>query len=195
MKEAFMRRMAFAGGALYVAVSPAAYAHTGLGEGALAGILHPLLGWDHVLAMLAVGAWSSMLVHRARWLVPAVFAAVLVLAAQFSVNGIHLPLLEAGIAASLLLAGLLVGARAHVGTAAAAVVVGMFAVVHGLTHAAEMPALASPWPFTFGLSLSTLGLQAAGMAFGYALAPTRAGMPVAGAVLLSSGGYGMAALL
>ena len=34
------------------------------------GVLHPLLGADHVLAMLAVGLWAAQLGGRALWAVP-----------------------------------------------------------------------------------------------------------------------------
>jgi len=38
-----------------------AFAHPGHGQGLLAGMAHPWLGLDHMMAMLAVGMWASQL--------------------------------------------------------------------------------------------------------------------------------------
>jgi urease accessory protein len=43
------------------------------------GFAHPLSGWDHLLAMTAVGLWASQLGGRARWFVPAAFVSVMAL--------------------------------------------------------------------------------------------------------------------
>jgi urease accessory protein len=44
-------------------MATAASAHTGeaAGSGFLTGFLHPILGWDHVAAMVAVGLWGAFL--------------------------------------------------------------------------------------------------------------------------------------
>ena len=43
-----------------------ALAHAG--HGVTSGFLHPFLGWDHLLAMLAVGAWGARGDHsRSSW--------------------------------------------------------------------------------------------------------------------------------
>jgi urease accessory protein len=44
-------------------VPEAANAHTGAGisGGFLSGFAHPILGWDHVVAMVAVGLWGAFL--------------------------------------------------------------------------------------------------------------------------------------
>ena len=52
----------------------AALAHPGDSDGAMAGLMHPLTGIDHILAMLAVGLWGAQLGGRAQWLLPASFA-------------------------------------------------------------------------------------------------------------------------
>lgn len=51
---------------------PLAQAHPGHGPaGFVTGFIHPLTGWDHLMAMLAVGLWASQLGGRARWALPA----------------------------------------------------------------------------------------------------------------------------
>lgn len=50
--------------AIAVSYSPLpALAHTGEGYGGgfIAGFTHPILGWDHVAAMVAVGLWGAFL--------------------------------------------------------------------------------------------------------------------------------------
>ena len=49
-----------------------ASAHTGAGVagGFASGFLHPVLGWDHVVAMVAVGLWGAFLGMPAIWLLP-----------------------------------------------------------------------------------------------------------------------------
>ena len=50
----------------------AALAHVEHGEagGLLTGLLHPLSGLDHVLAMVAVGLWGAQLGAPAIWVLP-----------------------------------------------------------------------------------------------------------------------------
>ena len=56
----------------------AARAHTGAGgtDGIVHGLMHPVTGLDHVLAMVAVGVLAAFLGGRALWLVPASFVAL-----------------------------------------------------------------------------------------------------------------------
>ena len=87
-----------------------AFAHPGhdpASAGFLAGIAHPLLGLDHLLAMLVVGVWAAQAGGRARWFLPASFLALMACGALFALNGHAPPRIEAGIAASLMVLGLL----------------------------------------------------------------------------------------
>ena len=85
----------------------AALAHPGHGAatGAGAGFLHPLMGADHVLAMVAVGLLAARLGGRALWLVPVSFVTMMILGGVASVSGLGLPLVELGIAGSILVLG------------------------------------------------------------------------------------------
>jgi len=57
-----------------------ALAHTGEGTigGLIGGFFHPITGWDHVVAMVAVGLWGAFLGEPAIWLLPVVFPLVMV---------------------------------------------------------------------------------------------------------------------
>src|SRR5215471_8926581 len=57
-----------------------ALAHTGSVAGGFGGgFAHPLLGPDHVIAMVAVGLWGAFLGAPAIWLLPVVFPLVMAL--------------------------------------------------------------------------------------------------------------------
>lgn len=145
-----------------------ALAHPGHGDsGLLNGLLHPITGLDHILAMLAVGLWAASFSGKARWAIPATFVAMMAAGFAFGANGGEMPLLEQGIAASVLVIGLAAAWAQRIPAAAAAAVVGAFALFHGVAHGAEMHGHAT-W-FALGFVLSTAALHAAGFLIGIAL--------------------------
>ena len=60
-----------------IAAPGAAMAHTGIGSvhGFSAGLLHPLGGFDPVLAMVAIGLWAGASGGAMRWALPTAFLA------------------------------------------------------------------------------------------------------------------------
>jgi urease accessory protein len=147
-----------------------ALAHTGIAShehaGFLAGLAHPLTGADHLAAMLAVGLWAVSLSGRALWLVPASFVALLAAGAVLGGFGLALPAVEPMIALSVVALGLAAAVRVQAPVAAAAALVGGFALFHGQAHGAEMPALASPLLYGAGFVVATAALHAAGIVLG-----------------------------
>lgn len=135
------------------------------GGSLFAGFAHPLLGPDHLLAMIAVGAWSAQLGGRARYALPLTFVSIMAVGAALAVNGVALPSVEAGIAASLLALGLLVAFAARLPLAAGMALVAAFALFHGHAHGAELPAMASAATFAAGFAVATALLHGAGIAF------------------------------
>lgn len=87
-----------------------ALAHTGTGYGGgfVSGFTHPILGWDHVAAMVAVGLWGAFLGTPAIWLLPVVFPLVMALGAVLGILGIPVPAIETGIALSAVVLGLMI---------------------------------------------------------------------------------------
>jgi urease accessory protein len=77
-------------------------AHTGEGinTGFASGFWHPILGWDHVVAMVAVGLWGAFLGAPAIWILPVVFPLVMALGGALGVAGVPIPMIETGIALS-----------------------------------------------------------------------------------------------
>jgi urease accessory protein len=156
------------------AMSTGASAHIGTKVGAhaelglLNGLLHPLTGLDHLAAMLAVGFWSALTARRL-WMTPLAFAAMLLLGALLGLAGMALPAVEPMIATSLLVLGFLVALRARLPAILAAALVGVFAIFHGVAHAAELVGAATIWAPLAGMLITTVALHAAGLGLGLTL--------------------------
>jgi urease accessory protein len=149
-----------------VATPVLAHQGTGAAGGFLSGFTHPLFGWDHVVAMVAVGLWGAFLGAPAIWLLPVVFPLVMAVGGALGVAGVPLPAVETGIAASALVLGLLVALAARPPLALAALVVGAFAVFHGHAHGTELPHAANAIAYSVGFVLATGLLHLTGIAFG-----------------------------
>ncbi|MGH8446738.1 MAG: HupE/UreJ family protein [Solimonas sp.] len=177
------------------AVAMPAFAHPGHdlpGAGFLAGLAHPLTGADHLLAMIAVGVWAAQLGGRARWAVPLSFVAVMAVGAACAMNGWAPPYIEAGIAASLLVLGLLVAMAGRLPLPVATALTGAFAFYHGAAHGSELPALADPLYFTAGFALATALLHGAGLGIGYAARRNSQWFDRAAGIVTMAGGFAYA---
>ncbi len=153
---------------LVLPLAGTAHGHTGEGVqgGLISGFTHPLFGWDHVVAMVAVGLWGAFLGRPAIWLLPVVFPLVMAFGGALGVVGVPLPAVETGIALSGVVLGLLVAFGARAPLWVAAVIVGVFAVFHGHAHGTELPDSASPYAYALGFVVATGLLHLAGIAFG-----------------------------
>ena len=176
-----------------LALAAPAFAHTGVGahsHGFAAGFLHPLMGLDHMLAMLGVGVLAAQLGKRATWLVPAAFVAVMIAGAGLALAGAPLPMVEFGIAGSVLVIGALIafGTRMPVGLAMG--LVGLFALFHGHAHGTELPGFAHPAAYGAGFVAATALLHVAGVGIALAVRKHAAKLPlrVAGAAMAVVGG-------
>ncbi|MBZ5757297.1 HupE/UreJ family protein [Pseudomonas sp. S5(2021)] len=147
-------------------LSPAlAFAHPGHDHaGVMSGLAHPLFGIDHLLAMLAVGLWAAQQRGAARWALPLTFVATMLFGGLLGFAGIEMPLMETGIAGSVLALGLLVALAVRPPVAIAAGLTALFAASHGVAHGLELPALSSPWGYAAGFVAATAALHAAGYA-------------------------------
>ena len=183
-------------GALVLLLAPAmAFAHPGHGDnGLIAGISHPIGGLDHLLAMLAVGLWAAQQQGAARWALPCTFVGTLLLGGLLGFEGLQLPALEGGIAASGLALGLAVALAVRPPLSLAVVATALFALFHGVAHGLELPDMTSPWAYAAGFVAATAALHAAG--YGVVRVLPKAAAPlirVAGAVSAVTGGWLLAA--
>jgi len=168
-----------------------ASAHTGDGVvgGFASGFLHPLMGWDHVAAMVAVGLWGAFLGRPAIWVLPVVFPLVMTLGGALGVAGVPLPGVEIGIALSAVLLGGAVAFAARPALWLAALLVGAFAVFHGHAHGTELPGAADPVAYSLGFVVATGLLHLAGIALGETVRwpQGRAVVRVTGALIAGAG--------
>ena len=161
--------VAILGMAAGLLLSGAAVAHDELDEGVgfLTGLLHPALGFDHLLAMLCVGILSVQIGGRAIWYVPATFVLVMVFGGYLGMAGVPVPLVEVGIALSVLVLGAALAAEKVIPIWIAAASVAVFAVFHGHAHGTEMPLIANPWLYGLGFVIGTATIHLIGVFAGF----------------------------
>ncbi len=129
----------------------------------LAGVQHPLFGWDHLLAMLAVGLWAGIAGGGARWAWPLAFLGGMALGGGLGLGGLGLPAGEPIVLASVLALGIaaLLALRPPLALAAAAVV--LLGVAHGNAHGLEAPADGGGLLYAAGFLAASAALHAGGL--------------------------------
>jgi urease accessory protein len=176
---------------LAASATPAlAHEQAGQATGLLAGLRHPVSGLDHVLAMIAVGLWGAQLGPPAIWLLPVTFPMVMAFGGFLGLLGVALPGVEIGIALSAVLLGAMVASEGRPRLAAAAALVGCFAVFHGHAHGTELPSGQSALAYSIGFVVATGCLHAAGIAIGlvHRWPAGRTALRISGAAVALAGG-------
>ena len=185
----------FGSAAVLAALATPALAHTGAEphmHGFVAGLAHPLGGLDHMLAMVAVGIWSSLAAGRRVWIVPAIFVAAMLAGAGLAHAGLVLPAAETAIAMSVVALGALIAAGVSLPVGAGAALVALFAVFHGYAHGIE--ATGTVVGYMAGFAVTTAVLHLAGIVLGKAIAVVPHASRLLGAGIVASGAYLVAAL-
>ncbi|BDG72563.1 HupE/UreJ family protein [Roseomonas fluvialis] len=123
---------------LFLLAAGPAIAHAGAANGLGSGLAHPLLGLDHLIAMLAIGFWSSQVGLARAWLLPGTFLGGLVV-------GILLGLLitppggtELLVSGSVVLLGVAVGIGGPRRVELAFPLAAAIGLIHGFAHGAEI---------------------------------------------------------
>jgi len=133
------RRIKHAATLLLLVCAGSAWAHPGhAGGGFATGLVHPLLGLDHWLAMLGLGLWSA-----AARLPRAAPATVCLGLAAGAFAPLALPAVEPLLTASVLVAGLMGLGSRRLPALLGLVLAGAFSVVHGNAHGQEMAGFAA----------------------------------------------------
>ncbi len=144
--------------------------HLGAQGGILEGFLHPLLGLDHLLAMVGVGMLSAQMGGRAIWTVPATFVTVMAGGGLLGLLGLPLPAVEYGVTASVLALGVAIVVKRSVPVWLGMVFVGVFALFHGYAHGTELPKAATTVghaaAYVGGFLMATAGLHLIGALLG-----------------------------
>ncbi|MFG7352218.1 HupE/UreJ family protein [Shewanella oncorhynchi] len=162
------------------------------GGGFMSGFNHPVLGFDHLLAMLSVGMLSTQLGGRAIWTVPLAFVTFMLVGGILGLYAIAVPFVEIGIALSVLLLGLAIAFDRQIPLLFAMAFVGVFAIFHGHAHGAEMPELASPVLYALGFLFGTAVIHLGGVMIGLGMqrmTGQRNLMRVTGMAIAAMGGY------
>lgn len=152
--------------AILAVVAGPALAHTGHdgASGLAAGFAHPFSGLDHLLAMAAVGLWALQQgSRRALLLLPAAFVLPMALGFGLAFAGLALPVVETGIALSVLILGLLVAFAAKPPLAVAAALTAVFALLHGHAHGSELPQADMAASYAAGMVGATALLHGLGL--------------------------------
>lgn len=146
--------------------SAPAYAHGGHAEGLLDGLAHPMLGTDHVAAMMAVGLWAALRGGARPIALPAAFLGAMAAGIALGATWALPAGIERGVAGSVLVLGVLIALTLPLPAAAALGVAALAGLMHGAVHGAEI---------------------------GGAAAATAVGM-LGGSAVLHAGGYGLGRL-
>ncbi|MBS0198200.1 MAG: HupE/UreJ family protein [Planctomycetes bacterium] len=184
--------------ALTPLVTPAlCFAHEENGAGGfVAGLTHPVFGWDHLLAMVSVGVVSAQLGGRSIWTVPSMFVAAMVVGGTLGMCGVPMPYAELGIAISVVVLGLSIALVSRATRPWLVLCfVAFFGSFHGHAHGVEIPRSASPLLYTMGFVLSTATLHILGVLIGEVAirgVKLKAAPSKAGSLALRAGGAAVA---
>jgi urease accessory protein len=153
----------------FLLFSSLAWAHSSeafQGFGFIQGLKHPILGLDHLLAMLCVGMISSKIGKQAIWQVPACFVFVMAIGCVIGFFGASFGIIEPMIALSILTFGVLLIIPFKLNTLATLITVALFAFVHGYAHGKEMPLFVLPEIYILGFMTATTLIHILGVGIG-----------------------------
>lgn len=185
---------------LIVLLPGTAAAHLdGSDAGLLNGLMHPVFGLDHLIAMISVGVVSVQLGGANIWRLPLAFVTAMTAGVAVGFAEYPLPHIELGIAASVLVlgVGILV---AHRGLPAwpILILVLLFGACHGYVHGLEVPKSVNPALYILGFVIGTAMLHIVGVVIGEVASLQRwlwRGLGLGGAVVAACGAMFVAQVL
>jgi urease accessory protein len=170
MRQGFFGRAAFT--AMLVLAAAPAQAHHPMGgrlpatftEGLLSGLGHPIIGLDHLAAIVAVGCIAAA--HRAGAVLAVAYVAAMIGGTLLHLQGASLPASEALVAISVLALGALIVSRAALPNAAVLVLGAAAGFVHGYVLGESIIGAerAPLWAYLLGLTLVQIALALSVMA-------------------------------
>ena len=133
------------------------------------GLSHPVLGLDHLLAMICVGILSAQIGGKAIWTVPTTFVAIMTIGGLLGFLLIidEFYFVEVGIVFSVILLGFGISIEKKIPVKLIMIFVGIFGLFHGIAHGLEVPAAANPVLFVLGFIFGTTTLHLLGVTIGY----------------------------
>lgn len=165
-----------------------------LGEGLLSGLAHPVIGFDHLAFVAAVGIAAAFTPRL--WLSPLAFVATTLIGCFLVIGGIALPAVEFVVSASVLVVGACILSGRSIPSGVYAALFGVAGLFHGWAYGGSIVgAEATPlfaylagfatvqYAIAIGVALavrSAVKLQPAGPAMWQQAGPRLAGAVVAG---------------
>ncbi|GAM56558.1 hupE-ureJ family metal transporter [Vibrio ishigakensis] len=147
--------------------SSGAYAHSAESTaGFLEGVIHPMSGLEHLLAMVAVGILSSRFGGATIWQIPALFIASLLIGLYLGETGFVLAYYQAGISLSLLLLGALLLRSSTPNLLFMGGTALIFGLFHGYAHGIEIGGLINPEGFRKGFFMGSVLIHVVGVMLG-----------------------------
>lgn len=145
-----------------------ASAHVDVGAlgGFRSGFTHPIVGVDHLLAMLAVGIWGAQMGGRNVWTLPVTFPLIMAVGAVLGMSGFVLLHVELGIALSVFVLGLAILAAWKAPEWVALLLIAVFAIFHGYAHGIELPQAVDPASYAIGFVVATGVIHVIGIGIG-----------------------------
>ena len=165
-----------------------ALAHVGHEHGLVAGFLHPLMGADHVAAMVAIGLWAASLGWQRGWLPPVGFLAGMAGGIALGLAGgigLGFGVVETAVAGSLIVLGAMLAMSQPYRLAVALPLVLVAGLVHGLAHGGEIASAALPT--ALGMLAGSALLHGFGAALGVASARYAGALRFGGAATAAFG--------
>ncbi len=130
------------------------------------GFLHPFLGLDHLLVAVAVGLFAARVLGPKAWMIPTIFLTGTVLGMGIGRYFPTWPVIELGIAATLILSGGLLFSSFAKSLAIAFPILIACGFYHGFVHAVEMPVTNSSSAYLTGLLVGTGAIHLMGIIAG-----------------------------
>ena len=165
-----------------------ALAHAGHEHGLVAGFLHPLMGADHVAAMVAIGLWAASLGWQRGCLPPVGFLAGMAGGIALGLAGgigLGFGAVETAVAGSLIVLGAMLAMAQPFRPAVALLLVLVAGLVHGLAHGGEIAS--SALPTALGMLAGSALLHGFGAALGVASARYAGALRFGGAATAAFG--------
>ncbi len=179
MKTCFFKNVRFLWLSIFLLLPHFAYAHS-LHEMQISffsGFLHPLQGFDHVVAMLAVGFWAMQLRDKSIWLLPFTFVSIMVLGGLLAISNISINYAEIIILVSGFVLSVLAIKNVQFDLKINVLIVGFFALFHGFAHGQEISESAGFLGYSVGFITATAFLHLTGIMSAYFLNLARRIMP------------------
>jgi urease accessory protein len=135
-------------------------------SGFMSGFMHPVLGSDHLLAMLSVGIISAQIGGRAIWTIPATFVCMMVIGGIIGFQEIIIPDTEYILSFSVFALGMSIALGKKVPKTLIMLLVALFGSFHGYAHGIEMPSIVKALPYATGFVISTALIHITGVGIG-----------------------------